>query len=521
MIRSLTALFAFLYLNALFTFENVPSMPSIRLAPRISVEVLVLLAALGLLATLGKRLGVASKVLLAAILYLATLIRYFEITALGVLGRPFDLYGDAPHLTRVFEMFWDALSLPLGVAILAGFVFVSAIGIALNWVAISTLERALAARWWRAVAFVAAPLCLGLYLHGVTKPFAHPVGAMVARQLDHLRARDSETRAAIDVPELSLPRGLPGLHHANVFLIFLESYGVTLIEDAPHFDAIGPRFRELEQHLKAAGYRFRSSQIQSPTFGGGSWRAHATLLSGVNVTSEHIYDALLKSHRATLVRLLHNEGYRTVAAEPGIKWYWPDGLFYGFDEIYDFQKLDWRGPAMGWWKIPDQYTLYRVHENEVRNQSQPIFAKFSLIMTHIPYYPVPTYVEDWTRFDDGTAYASGLKSVAHDSYRDLTELSSWYLGAFDYELDVLEGFLLSYVPDNSLVIIVGDHQPPKLATHDNDSWAVPMHVLSKRAELVEPFGSVGFEEGLVPLTPSSFAMSDFLDAFVTLFGSES
>jgi hypothetical protein len=172
---------------------------------------------------------------------------------------------------------------------------------------------------------------------------------------------------------------------------------------------------------------------------------------------------------------------------------------------------------MGWWKIPDQFTLYRLYQEEIARTEQPLFVKASLIMTHIPYYPVPAYVSDWSRFDEGTAYQAGLKSVAHDAYRDLMELSTWYLAAVGYELDVLEGFLLNYVPENSLVIIVGDHQPPKLATHDNDSWAVPMHVFSKREDLVRAFDALGFEEGLVPLEESSLRMADFLDRFLEIY----
>ncbi len=136
---------------------------------------------------------------------------------------------------------------------------------------------------------------------------------------------------------------------------------------------------------------------------------------------------------------------------------------------------------MGWWKIPDQFTLYRVYQEEIARAEKPLFLKASLIMTHIPYYPVPAYVADWSRFDDGTAYDVGLKSVAHDAYRDLMELSTWYVGGGRATSSTFwTDFSPSYVPENSLVIILGDHQPPKLATHDNDSWAVPMHVFSKR-----------------------------------------
>ncbi|MGH9335506.1 MAG: sulfatase-like hydrolase/transferase, partial [Vicinamibacteria bacterium] len=258
-------------------------------------------------------------------------------------------------------------------------------------------------------------------------------------------------------------------------------------------------------------------QIQSPTFGGGSWRAHATFLSGFHADSEHLYDALLASKRRTLVHVLREKGYRTVAAEPGIKWYWPEGLFYGFDRIYDFEALDYRGPPIGWWKIPDQFTLYRIYQDEIRTAETPLFVKFSLIMTHIPYYPVPQYVPRWSRFDDGTAYDAELQSVAHDAYRDLMELSTWYIEAVGYEVDVLEGFLLDYVPENSLVIIVGDHQPPKLATHDNDSWAVPMHVLSRREDLVRAFDALGLEKGLVPRSPNALRMADFLPRFLEIF----
>jgi phosphoglycerol transferase MdoB-like AlkP superfamily enzyme len=237
----------------------------------------------------------------------------------------------------------------------------------------------------------------------------------------------------------------------------------------------------------------------------------------VHVDSEHVYNALLRSERRTLVDIMRDNGYRTVAVEPGIKWYWPDGEFYGFDAIYDFDGIRYDGPEMGWWKIPDQFSLYRLYSDEIAVRQGPLFAKVSLIMTHIPYYPIPEYVEDWTRFDDGTAYASGLRSVAHDAYRDLDELSSWYLAAVRYELNVLEGFLTRYVPENSVVILLGDHQPPKLATHDNTSWAVPMHVLSQRSDLVRAFETLGFEPGLVPQRETSFRMADFLRCFLDLY----
>jgi hypothetical protein len=517
--RLLLAAVFLLYWNALFTFENVPSTPSMRLAPRLSVEVLGVVLLLAAARALGRPLSRAGRAALAVFLFAATVVRYVDVTAYGVLGREFDLYGDFPHLHRVVAMFLEVMTPTLGLLVCSAFLLLAALAFWLNWVGLGALDRALASGTSRRALAAASAAGIVAYLVVPAKVFAQPISAILARQLGHLHegATSPPAGATLDVPDEPPHSDLSRLAGAHVFVIFVESYGVTLLEDAHHFESIEPRYRELESHLRGAGYFFSSRQIQSSTFGGGSWRAHATFLSGVDTGSEQRYDALLRSHRKTLVHALKEKGYRAVAAEPGIKWYWPDGRFYGFDRIYDFDALDYRGPPMGWWKIPDQFTLYRLYREEIARAERPLFVKASLIMTHIPYFPVPSYVPDWTRFDDGTAYDAGLQSVAHDAYRDLMELSTWYVAAVRYELDVLEGFLLDYVPENSLVLVLGDHQPPKLATHDNDSWAVPIHVFSKREDLVRAFDSMGFQEGLLPLEKGSLHMADFLEDFLEIY----
>ena len=65
---------------------------------------------------------------------------------------------------------------------------------------------------------------------------------------------------------------------------------------------------------------------------------------------------------------------------------------------------------------------------------------------------------------------------------------------------------------------MGDHQPPKLATHDNDSWAVPVHLISSNPDLVAPFARHGFQSGVLPSQTSEFHMEHFLAAFLDVFG---
>jgi hypothetical protein len=446
------------------------------------------------------------------------MVRYLDVTAFGVLGREMDLYGDFPHLHRVAAMFLEVMTPSLAALVIAALLLIGAAAFSLNYLGLGMLDRALERTATRRVAAVASIAGIASFWMLPGRAFAAPVSSIAVRQLGHLweGAAAPPDLAELGDPEVSLDSDLSRLGRAHVFLIFVESYGAVLFEDRQLFEGLEERYREMERRLRNGGYFFSSSQIHSPTFGGGSWRAHATLLSGIEVGSEARYNALLASKRRTVVHALADKGYRTVAAEPGIQWYWPDGRFYGFDRIYDFDAIDYRGPPMGWWKVPDQFTLYRMYQEEIAQARKPLFLKASLLMTHIPYFPTPTYVSDWGRFDDGTAYEAPLKSVAHDAYRDLMELSSWYRNAVLYELDVLEGFLLGYVPEGSLVIVVGDHQPPKLATHDSSSWAVPMHVLSRREELVRAFDALGFRSGLVP-PENALRMEDFFPRFLQIF----
>ena len=224
---------------------------------------------------------------------------------------------------------------------------------------------------------------------------------------------------------------------------------------------------------------------------------------------EALYRALIGSGRASLVRLFGEAGYRTVAFEPGIQGAWPEGAWYGFDRIYDREGIGYRGPAMGWWEVPDQYTLYALHQREIRTAAQPLFAKVSLIMSHIPYWPVPPYVIPWSRFDAGTAYEGPLRSVAHDDYRDLAELSERYVTSLEYQFRVVGGFLREFAPRPALVAVIGDHQPPKLSLHDSDTWATPLHLFSRDPELLEPWEERGFTRTLVPEAGTSWRMSDF------------
>ncbi len=248
----------------------------------------------------------------------------------------------------------------------------------------------------RGVARLAALSAAGILFYFVlpTKAFGEPVSAIVARQLGHLRegASEAPALAALEFPEQTLHSDLLRLGGANVFVIFVESYGITLFEDAQHFERIEPRLRELDSTLRSAGYFFSSAQIRSSTFGGGSWRAHATFLSGLDTGSEHRYDALLQSHRKTLVHVLKE---RDIAPSPPSRASSGTGRTANSTASTESttstpsttRVRPWAGGRSRTSSRSIAYTRRRS-----LGRQKPLFLKASLIMTHIPYYPVPAYV---------------------------------------------------------------------------------------------------------------------------------
>jgi len=71
-----------------------------------------------------------------------------------------------------------------------------------------------------------------------------------------------------------------------------------------------------------------------------------------------------------------------------------------------------------------------------------------------------------------------------------------YARAIFYELEVLGEYLARDVGPR-LVIIVGDHQPPAIASA-SASFQVPIHVAASDRRLLEEFELQGFQEGIVP-----------------------
>ena len=167
-------------------------------------------------------------------------------------------------------------------------------------------------------------------------------------------------------------RLLQGLRGKDVLLVFVESYGQMAVQGTSFSPGIDAVVNAGTEQLQADGFSSRSGWLTSPTYGGGSWLAHATLQSGVWVNSPGRYSELVASKRLTLAGAFRRAGWRTVADVPATHGSWPDGhSFYHYDKIWDRDNLGYRGPRFGFSPMPDQYALQALAEARAGEREPP------------------------------------------------------------------------------------------------------------------------------------------------------
>ena len=292
--------------------------------------------------------------------------------------------------------------------------------------------------------------------------------------------------------------GFEALAGRDVVLIFVESYGRSFVDDERFRDAARERIRALGDVVDAAGLHARSGWLESPIRGGRSWLAHATFASGLTIDSQARFDRLLASRRRSLNRLFGDAGWRTAGLMPAIRLDWPEGVWYGFDEIRDADGLGYAGEPFGWVTMPDQYTLAAFEALVRAPDPTPVMAEIALISSHAPWTPLPRTVP-WESIGNGALFDGGHRfgGTTAEVWSEREQVRDHYALSLDYALETLGGYLERHGED-ALIVIVGDHQPPSII----DGWGatadVPVHVVADDPALLERLPAPFWSEGMLP-----------------------
>ncbi|WP_434449792.1 sulfatase-like hydrolase/transferase [Lentzea sp. E54] len=452
---------------------------------------------------------------------LFTVVKIMDIGFDLVLYRPFDLVLDWPLLVPAidfvdvtFGRFASVLAVGLAVALAGGIVFAAAISV-------QRLGSAAAGRRpvaIRAVA-LAAVACVSLAMPGI------PVysDAAATSLVDHARRvqaglHDQEKFAA----EASVDafRGHPGLLSSlqgkDVVFTFVESYGKSAL-DLPD---VAAKLTDGDARLKAAGYAARSAYLTSPTAGGGSWMAQATLLSGLWIDNQQRYRNLVASDRLTLPRAFREASWRSVGVVPGITQAWPEGDFFHYDEIYAAADLGYTGPRFGYATTPDQFTLESFQRAERSQAHGPVMAAIPMVSSHAPWSPTPDFV-GWEQLGDGAIYSTMPASNDPPESifgRDPAAVRADYAHSVTYSLESVISYLERYGDENLVFVFLGDHQPAQMVTGEGASRDVPITIVAKDPAVLQRVEGWQWHDGIKPGGSAPVSrMSDFRDQFLSAF----
>jgi Sulfatase len=526
---------AAVWLSALW---NLPTSPSrLHDVAAFSLEIVALFALLALFAPL--RSGMVGRVLrctVAAATSLVVVLTLGDLAIRSSLGRPLNALLDLDLLPSLVHLLRGALDDGVAALVIVGLILAGIVLFVLTLLAVGAVQRGLAEPRLRSVVLAGALALIAAFglqhavpqLSTAYQPVVASASAALGVQWQVSRAtlqdlaKIKQGIAADEFRDLPADRLLTRLGGADVLLIYVESYGRTALEQPRYAERLLPRLASFDQALADQDLVAASGFLTSPTVGGQSWLAHGTIQSGLWIANERAYDALVKSNRLTLTKAFAKAGYRTLAVKPAITMPWPEGGRFGYDRIYASDDLGYAGLPYNWVTMPDQYTLSALERFERVVQTGPLFAEVSLISSHAPWTPIAPVLDDWDSIGDGAVFSRWAQDGDPPEvvWRDVERVRDQYALAIDYVLAVLASYAARFVDEQTLLILVGDHQPAPLITSEGPSRDVPIHVIAGDSDLLEPFRGWGMTKGMRPAGVPLGRMDEFRDRFIGSFSEQ-
>ena len=532
--RWTTVAVALVLLNFSLTFYNVWPTPRIRWQGHLSAELAAVIVGLavwlGATGTIAPRRRVIKG--LAAVWVALAIGRYLDVMAPALYGRPINLYWDARHLGAVASMMTDSIPATWLLGILAA--AIAGLGVAYlaaRW-ALGAVVSALTHAWDRRILATAAALLLavwGAQLAGgvsIEQPgFSPTVSQAYWRHARTLGTQLVSHSAAVVTSREATQSDLQRVRGADVYLVFVESYGAVSYDRRDVVEHIAPYRARFDADVRESGRQIVSAFVDSPTFGGSSWLAHVTLMTGVEARDEDMNVLLMSQQRDTLVSTFARQGYRTVALMPGLTKQWPEGAFYRFDHVYDTAQIAYAGPRFGWWTVPDQFALARLDLLERDAQGADAngarFVFFPTTSTHAPFGPTAPYQPDWARVVSDNPYGEPEVKAALERTPNYEDLGPSYANAVSYAYSSIGGYLRQHADRDLVMVMLGDHQPAAAVSGQGASWDVPVHVIASRPELLDRLRAHGFHDGMSPPRRAIGPMHELLPTLLDAFGNRS
>ena len=484
------------------------------------------LVVFGLAVVLPSRARRCVPWLIGPLLGVLVLLKLFDLGFFVAFDRPFNPVEDWSYLSIGFGTVRETFGSRDADLAVAAAVVLGLTALVVPVLAVGQLTRVAARhrrRSLRTVVVLAAVwvLCwvLGAEVSGVgiaslsaTRLAVSELHAVRADLRDQARFRVLVDRKD---PFLNAPPGrlLKGLQGKDVLLVFVESYGQMAVQGTSFSPGVDEIVEAGTQQFQAQGFSSRSGWLVSSTFGGGSWLAHATLQSGVWVNSPSRYSALIASQRLTLAAAFRRAGWRTVADVPATHGSWPEGnSFYRYEKIWDRDNLGYNGPKFGFSPMPDQFALEALQRLELAKRNRrPVYSEIDLTSSHEPWTRIPPLIS-WNGLGDGSIF--NRQPIDRTG---LTDTQQGYARSIQYALRALYSFVERYGNKNTVLIVLGDHQPSRVVG-EHPGHEVPITIIAHDPKVISRLSSWDWTPGMLPSsTAPVWPMSAFRNHFLNAF----
>ncbi|GAA2630945.1 sulfatase-like hydrolase/transferase [Streptomyces vastus] len=370
---------------------------------------------------------------------------------------------------------------------------------------------------------------LGLQLAG-TPLAARSTVALVEDRMKRVRATIKDEAAFAKEAKKDKFGNTPGdqlltdLRGKDVIFTFIESYGRSAIEDEDIAPGVNATLTAKNEELTRAGFAAKSGWLTSATYGGNSWLGHSTFLSGLWINNQNRYRVVTAGEHLTLTGAFQRTGaWRTVGVMPGVQKSWPEGKFYGLDQVYDSRDLGYKGPKFSWSTMPDQYALKAFEELEHgKKQDKPLMSQIILTSSHQPWAPLPKTVP-WDQVGDGSVYKDIQKAGKKpgDVFYDSEKASEEYGKSIQYSVTSLIDYVTKYGSKDTVLVFLGDHQPMAKVSGNKASRDVPISIVAQDKSVLDKIDDWNWTDGLKPdANAPVWQMDSFRDRFLTAYGSQ-
>jgi hypothetical protein len=467
---------------------------------------------------------VLSTLLIAA----GLIFRLADMAAHMIFARAFNPVLDAYLLSDGFHLLGSSIGYPATVMVSILMLLTVGLVIAACWLSLMRIRLLLwrfPTRWTGGALLTALLIWSAMAASGSTLTSRYFHDQLVSHTFNAVNSL-VELRAFREIVNEDVYTHVPGeqlfgaLQGKDVLVVFLESYGRVLLDSPRYADAIRPALERAGSTLSAQGYASSSAFLASSTIGGLSWLAHGTAMSGLWIDSQLRYDALMMSQRPTLIRLFQRAGWRTVGVMPAITLAWPEGQYFGYDQIYDAVALEYQGLPFNYVTMPDQFTLARFQQRERDPEARrPVMAEVALISSHAPWTPIPEVI-DWDSILDGTEFNEQAQRGPRTDqvWQDIDLLKSQYRDSVVYVLDTLVSYIEKFGDSNLVVLVMGDHQPMPLIAEGASAPDVMVHIISADPAVMEATADWQWTPGMLPAQDAPvWRMDTVRDRFIETF----